>query len=233
MARKPRRGTLSDAQEEFIVDLGVSKAECARIIGHAVEKISQLSRAQAYLVIRTRIEDIVRKFPPGSKVELDVRITQGTNEGPPAFLRTGNTTLEDYEITTADAGLYLNAVIKVHELHRTIKRTLVDLLQAKPVLVSSPTDADEQANKTLADYNNLQELFQKFGPRFYKTWEEMLHSCQLPIKATDTTLTPQLKRVLVSSILSYFQQRPFDPELITDDEIRDAIRQVAGVVLWG
>lgn len=178
------------------------------------------------------MQTLVRKYQPGILVRINVTICEGANEGPPCHY-CGQGEIRHYETQITDHGLYLNAVIYIPGIQRTVKRSLPYLHKNAEVDAASVTEQTTLSSETIVErYERLQHWYHVLSRRLNKIWGDMLHSTnELPPKAAKVSLTPGIKRKLMLHVLGYLEQSAIQRNELTDVNIREAIRSAAGYVL--
>lgn len=224
---------LTENQLLYMSELGISKQQAAEILQkEQIAKLADLTRSQAFQVIAASIDKLARTFHPGVILHIKIHVTEAEDEGLPVSFH-GEAQMKSYEIQMGEHGLYLNAVLRIPSLNRTIKRSLPYLLKNAKVKKESAQGKD-MAEMEIEKYHRLQHSCCWLVKNISKIWTDMIHEEQLQKRALkNDRLSPQLKAKLIKEILGYMEA--YSPNLlmeINEINVREIIREVAGKVLF-
>ena len=230
MARKA--AGITEQQDSYIrEDLNLSKHEISQLVGHDVQKIADLTKAEAFQVIEMTIDNTVLSFHPGAKIKVEIKITDPA-EGLPASFR-GDAEVKHYQVQMADGGLYMNAVIYIPALQKTITRG-IGFLRSHAKLLQETEGGREAAQKSLDQFHFLQDWYQKIIKNIAALWWKNLHAAKLPSKALHIQhLSPAFKRKLAEHMLGYMEREFRDRKELTDEMMEDAFLAVVGYAIFG
>lgn len=196
-----------------------------------IARISDLTRAQAHNVIATKIEQLIEQFHPGAQIVIEVRLAE--NEGGACFYQ-GNAHIVRLEREYSEGGVYMNAVIDVHELQRTVHRSMVFLRRHAKVTAPS-TSAAAVSTQIIADYRKTQKWFRFIVTHVDRIWQEMCQNSELIQRASSKMprLLPTVKTTLISHIIGYLERgTKKDHVQLTEEDIREAIQATAGHIIF-
>ncbi len=222
---------MTDNQDRFLRDdLCLSKAEIGTIIGRQIEKITDLTKAEAYRVIEATIDATVLKFHPGATIMVNIKITN-SSEGLPARFH-GQAVVQHYQMQMADGGMYLNAVIHIPSINKTITRG-VGFLRCEARVEHGMEGGQEVAQHALDKFHHFQQWHQVLLKNIKRIWWGLLHDAKLPSKAMKVqSLTPAIQKKFLTHMLGELEKKYTGQEELTEEMMQEALLAVVGYVLF-